>query len=150
MRYGFGLMPGMMVGMMLIAGLLIGANAVGADNPRPDVDGMMEDELFHENGSVALEQREPRAQPPGVSRLEDQLENVGPETPQYDATIREWLIRPMLLVAIWVTDVGTRLGYGLASVIGPDATVLLAQGGVLGLVAVPAIRVYRVFKEVRG
>jgi len=150
MRSGYGLMPGMMLGMVLIAGVLIGAHAVAADNPRPDVDTMMEDELFHENGSIAVEQTEPRAQPPGFGRVEKRIEAVSPDTPRYDAALRQWLIRPMLLAAIWLTDFGTRVGYGLASVIGADATVLLAQGGVVALVAVPVVRVYRLFGEVRG
>jgi len=148
MRYRFGLMTGVTVGMMLIAGMMIGAHAVGADNPRPDVDGMMEDELFHANGSIAVEETEPRVQPPGVERVEKRVESLSPETPRYDAALRQWLIRPLLLAGIWLTDFGTRLGYGLATVIGSDATVLLAQGGVVGLVALPAIRVYRVFREV--
>lgn len=148
MRYGYGLLPGVMVGMMLIAGLLIGAHAVAADNPRPDVAGMMTDELFHANGSVAVEATEPRVQPPGVERVEERIEDLAPDTPQYDAALGQWLIRPLLLVGIWLTDLGTALGYGLATRIGPDATVLLAQGGAVGLVAAPFVRVYRLFREV--
>jgi hypothetical protein len=150
MRYGYGLLPGVMVGMMLIAGLLIGAHAVAADNPQPDVAGLMEDELFHANGSIDVAATEPAVQPPGVERVEDRVEDLGPDTPRYDAALRQWLIRPLLLAAIWLTDFGTRLGYGLASVIGPDATVLLGQAGAVGLVAVPLVRVYRVFSEVRN
>jgi hypothetical protein len=143
-------MTGIMIGMMLIAGMLIGANAVAADNPRPDVDGMMEDELFHANGSIAVEQTDPRTQPPAFDRVLKRIGDVSPDTPRYDAALRQYLIAPLLRASIWLADLGTGLGYGLASVIGADATVLLAQCGVVALIAVPAVRVYRLFGEVRA
>jgi hypothetical protein len=141
MRYIF--VP-VMFALMLIAGVQFGASAVDADNPRPDVDGMLEEELFHANGSVAVEQTEPRAEPPGVERVED----LGPDTPRYDAAVRQWLVRPLLLAGIWLVDLGTRVGYGLATVIGPTPTALLGYGGGLGVLALPGIRVYRLFEEV--
>jgi len=149
MRFFFGSMTAVMFALMLIAGVQFGANAVDADTPRPDVDGMLEEELFHANGSIAVEQTDPRTQPPAFDRVLKRIEDVSPDTPRYDAALRQYLIAPLLRAHIWLADLGTGLGYGLASVIGADATVLLAQGGVVALIAVPAVRVYRLFGEVR-
>lgn len=144
MKFFFGSMTAVMFALMLIAGVQFGANAVDAENARPDVDGMLEEELFHANGSIAVEQTEPRAQPPGVERVED----LGPDTPRYDAAVRQWLVRPLFLAGIWVVDLGTEVGYGLATLIGPTPTVLLGYGGGVGILALLGVRVYRLFSEV--
>jgi len=146
-----GLISAVGFAIILLMGAMIGANAAAYDEPRSDVDGLLKAEMLAEDGTIAEDvESEPPATPvPTGERVADELETLFPETPQLDAAIRQGLVKPLLLAGIWVADVGTGIGYGLASTIGVGATQFVLRGATVGLVAVPCYRLYQLFGEVR-
>lgn len=134
--------------MILLSGAALGANTAAADEPLPDVDGLMKDEVLTEDGKLASDVKTERPKP-YPDRL-DAFERLSPDTPRLDSGLRRSVIKPMLLVAIWIVDKGAGLGYAMTTTIGPGATKVLLQGSALAVVAVPIYRVYRLFTGGEG
>ena len=140
-----GVITGIFLAVVLLMGASIGANAVAVDEPRPDVDQLMKAELFTDSGEIQTD-TDPENQP--LPELTEQIERYHPDTPSLDASIRQQLMKPMLLAGIWVADLGAGIGYSVASTIGVGATMLVVNGGMVGIVAIPLHRVYRLYMEV--
>lgn len=140
-----GLLTAVSLAMILLSGAALGANAAAADEPLPDVDGLMKDEVLTEDGKLAsdVEAERPKPYPDQL----DELERLSPDTPRVDSALRQSIIKPMLLAAIWIADKGAGLGYAMATTIGLGPTKVLLQGSALAVVAVPIYRVYRLFTE---
>lgn len=142
-----GTLGGAMLGLTLIAGMMLGANMAAGSGERVDVGDMMREELINDDGTINTSSAE-QPQPAPIEAVENRTPDVTPATPTLDATVRQTVVKPMILAMIKVTDVGARVGYALATTIGIGATKFLLSSSVVALMAGATYRMYQIVREV--
>lgn len=132
--------------MMLISGALFGANAAAVDEQPTDLGEKLHERTFTEDGE--FKQREPPETAPGVeSELVDRTDEFTPDTPHIDRWSRQHIAKPLILATIWMADVGSRIGYGMASTIGVGVTRVLLQGATVALIGGVVVRTVWLFRR---
>jgi len=131
----------------LISGMMLGATMAAEDTERVDVGETMRDDLFTDDGQINTSAGDPPAR---LAGLEHHAAGVSPDTPRLDSAVRQAMIKPLLVSMIWVSDVGSRIGYTMATTIGVGATKLVLQSAVVAMLAGAVVRIYQTMREVVG
>jgi len=105
----------------------------------------MREDLFTDDGAINSTASDPPAR---LAGLEHHAARVSPDTPRLDSAVRQAMIKPLLVSMIWVSDVGSRIGYAMASTIGVGATKLVLQSAVVAMLAGAVVRIYQTMREV--
>jgi len=136
-----------MLVMTLISGMMLGATMAAEDTERVDVGETMRDDLFTDDGAINSSAGDPPAR---LAGLEHHAARVSPDTPRLDSAVRQAMIKPLLVSMIWVSDLGSRIGYTMATTIGVGATKLVLQSTVVAMLAGAVVRIYQTMREVVG